>query len=104
MNLGNNERRMLKGMLSKPKATWTLDQILSVTGWDAQVHVAGAGKGLQEAGLVEVEASTSRLVTLGSEGKKAAEGGLLESRLWDWVRNQDKDQRYMGSRMSAGLV
>ena len=31
MNLGNNERRMLKGMLSEPKAKWTLDQILSVT-------------------------------------------------------------------------
>ncbi len=55
MNLGNNERRMLKGMLSEPKAKWTLDQILSVTGWDDQVHVAGAGKGLQEAGLVEVK-------------------------------------------------
>ena len=103
MNLGNNERRMLKGMLSEPKAKWTLDRILSVTGWDDQVHVAGAGKGLQEAGLVEVEESTSRLVTLGSEGKKAAEGGLLESRLWDWVRNQSEDQRNMGSLMSSGF-
>mgnify|MGYP000906911137 CR=1 FL=1 len=70
MNLGNNERRMLKAMLSEPKATWTLDQILSVTGWDDQVHVAGAGKGLQEAGLLEVGESTSRLVALGSEGKR----------------------------------
>ena len=61
---------MLKGMLSEPKAKWTLDRILSVTGWDDQVHVAGAGKGLQEAGLVEVEESISRLVTLGSEGKR----------------------------------
>ena len=103
MNLGNNERRMLKAMLSEPKATWTLDQILSVTGWDDQVHVAGAGKGLQEAGLLEVGESTSRLVALGSEGKKAAEGGLLESRLWDWVRNQGEDQRNMGSLMSSGF-
>ena len=89
MNLANNERRMLKGMLSEPKKKWTLDQLLSVTGWDDQVHVAGAGKGLQEEGLVEIEESTSRLVSLGSEGKKAVDDRLLESRLWDWIRNQD---------------
>jgi len=77
MNLGNNERRMLKGMLSEPEEKWSLDQLLSVTGWDDQVHVAGAGKGLQEAGMVEIEESTSSFVTLGSEGKKAAEDGLL---------------------------
>ena len=103
MNLGNNERRMLKGMLSEPEEEWSLDQLLSVTGWDDQVHVAGAGKGLQEAGMVVIEESTSRFVTLGSEGKKAAEGGLLESRLWDWIRNEKEDQRNMGSLMSSGF-
>ena len=103
MNLANNERRMLKGMLSEPKKKWTLDQLLSVTGWDDQVHVAGAGKGLQEEGLVEIEESTSRLVSLGSEGKKAVDDRLLESRLWDWIRNQDEGQRDMGSLMSSGF-
>ena len=99
MNLANNERRMLKGMLSEPNKEWTLDQLLSVTGWVDQVHVAGAGKGLQEAGLVEIKESTNRLVFLGPEGKKAAEGDLLESRLWDWIRNQDESHRGMSSLM-----
>ena len=103
MNLANNERRMLKGMLSEPNKEWTLDQLLSVTGWVDQVHVAGAGKGLQEAGLVEIEESTNRLVSLGPEGKKAAEGDLLESRLWDWIRNQDEGHRDMRSLMSSGF-
>ena len=103
MNLANNERRMLKGMLSEPNKDWTLDQLLSVTGWGDQVHVAGAGKGLQEAGLVEIEESTNRLVSLGPEGKKAAEGDLLESRLWDWIRNQDEGHRDMSSLMSSGF-
>ena len=103
MNLANNERRMLKGMLSEPNKEWTLDQLLSVTGWVDQVHVAGAGKGLQEAGLVEIEESTNRLVSLGPEGKKAAEGDLLESRLWDWIRNQDEGHRDMSSLMSSGF-
>lgn len=31
MNLGNNERRMLKGMISEPEEEWSLDQLLSVT-------------------------------------------------------------------------
>tara|TARA_B100001094_G_scaffold277415_1_gene286248 strand:- start:700 stop:2193 length:1494 start_codon:yes stop_codon:yes gene_type:complete len=103
MNLTNNERRMLKWMLSEPNKEWTLDQLLSVTGWEDQVHVAGAGKGLQEAGLVEIEESTNRLVSLGSEGKKAAEGNLLESRLWDWIRKQDDGHRDMSSLMSSGF-
>ena len=103
MNLANNERRMLKGMLSEPNKEWTLDQLLSVTGWVDQVHVAGAGKGLQEAGLVEIEESTNRLVSLGPEGKKAVEGDLLESRLWDWIRNQDEGHRDMRSLMSSGF-
>ena len=103
MNLANNERRMLKGMLSEPNKEWTLDQLLSVTGWVDQVHVAGAGKGLQEAGLVEIEESTNRLVSLGPEGKKAAEGDLLESRLWDWIRNQDEGHRDTSSLMSSGF-
>ena len=103
MNLANNERRMLKGMLSETNKEWTLDQLLSVTGWSDQVHVAGAGKGLQEAGLVEIAESTNRLVSLGPEGKKAAEGHLLESRLWDWIRNQDEDHRDMSSLMSSGF-
>ena len=103
MNLGNNERRMLKGMLSEPNREWSLEKLLSVTDWDDQVHVAGAGKGLQEAGMVEIEETTSRIVTLGLKGKKAADDGLLESRLWDWIRNKKESQRNMVSLMSSGF-
>jgi phenylalanyl-tRNA synthetase alpha chain len=103
MNLGNNERRMLKGMLSEPNREWSLEKLLSVTDWDDQVHVAGAGKGLQEAGMVEIEETTSRIVTLGLKGKKAADDGLLESRLWDWIRNKKEGQRNMVSLMSSGF-
>ena len=103
MDLGNNERRMLKAMLSKPNQEWSLEQLLSVTGWNDQVHVAGAGKGLQEEGMVEVKETTSRLVSLGGEGNKAYENGLLESRLWDWIRSVEEDQRNMGSLISSGF-
>ena len=103
MDLGNNERRMLKAMLSKPNQEWSLEQLLSVTGWNVQVHVAGAGKGLQEEGMVEVKETTSRLVSLGEEGNKAYENGLLESRLWDWIRSVEEDQRNMGSLISSGF-
>ena len=45
MELGNNEIRMLKVMQSDPNRAWEMDDILSETGWQDQVHVAGAGKG-----------------------------------------------------------
>ena len=101
MVLANNERRMLKGMLSEPNRVWSLEKLLSVTDWDDQVHVAGAGKGLHDAGMVEIEETTSRIVSLGPEGKRAANDGLLESRLWDWIRDKKDDQRTMSSLMSA---
>ena len=49
VDLGNNERRMLRAMLSEPSRAWSLEQLLSATGWDDQVHVAGAGAGLEAA-------------------------------------------------------
>ncbi|HIG33611.1 MAG TPA: phenylalanine--tRNA ligase subunit alpha [Candidatus Poseidoniales archaeon] len=103
MNLRNNERRMLKGMLSEPNSEWSLEKLLSVAEWDDQVHVAGAGKGLQEAGMVEITETTSRMVSLGAEGKRAADYGLLESRLWHWIRNKEEVQRTMSSLMSSNF-
>ena len=103
MNLGNNERRMLKAMLSHSNRKWTLSELLEATGWDDQVHVAGAGKGLQEAGMVDIQESTSRLASLGEEGKRAVKEGLLESRLWDWIRNASEEKRNMGALMSSGF-
>ena len=68
MDLGNNERRMLRVMLSEPPRSWSLEQLLSATGWDDQVHVAGAGAGLEKAGLVEVSEERVYSVSLGQEG------------------------------------
>ena len=53
--------------------------------------------------MVEVKETTSRLVSLGEEGNKAHENGLLESRLWDWIRSVEEDQRNMGSLISSGF-
>lgn len=103
MDLVNNERRMLKGMLSKPNDEWSLEQLLDVTGWSDQVHVAGAGKGLEELGLVEVEENFTRMASLGPEGRKAAENGLLESRLWEWISNKEEGQRSMDGLISSGF-
>ena len=103
LRLGNNERRMLKAMLSDPDRCWSLDGILSETHWEDQVHVAGAGKALEEAGLVEVAESTSKAVNLGPEGRRAATDGLLESRLWEWLKSQDEKNRSIKALMSAGF-
>ena len=54
MNLGNNERKMLRLMLSKPSIKWKLEDLLKGTGWTDQVHVAGSGRHLNELGLVEI--------------------------------------------------
>ena len=77
---------MLRAVLSDSSRKWTLGEILEATEWSDQVHVAGAGQALNEAGLVEISESSSRRVGLGPEGQKAASDGLLESRIWDWVQ------------------
>ena len=100
MDLGNNERRMLRAMLSEPNRPWSLGQLLSATGWDDQVHVAGAGAGLEEFGLAEVSEERVSSVSLGEEGKSAATEGLLEDRLWGWLREQGPDSRTMATLSS----
>ena len=52
LDLGNNERIMLKAMLSDSERPWTMGEILSATDWEDQVFAAGAGKTLEEAGLL----------------------------------------------------
>jgi len=102
VELGNNERRMLRAMLGDPQAIWSLDQLLEACEWVDQAHVAGAGLALNEAGMVEIEEVTSRMITLGEEGRKALNDGLLESRLFAWILNQPDDQR-MVSTMSQSF-
>ena len=54
-DLGNNERRMLKAMLTEPKSVWTLPKLLEACDWKDQAHVAGAGLNLQDAGILEID-------------------------------------------------
>ena len=89
-------------MLGDPQAIWSLDQLLEACEWTDQAHVAGAGLALNEAGMVEIKESTSRMITLGEEGRKALNDGLLESRLFTWILNQPDDQR-MVSTMSQSF-
>ena len=101
--VGNNERRMLKAMLSDPKRHWSLKEILGVTEWEDQVHVAGSGKVLQKEGLLEINEMQSNFVTLGEKGILASKEGLLEARLWGWISNQEQEERTMGALMLSGF-
>lgn len=103
MSLGNNERRMLRAMLSDASRTWNLADLLEATGWLDQVHIAGAGTGLAEAGLLEISESIASTVSLGPEGEKAAKAGLLESRIWDWMQDAAASERTMQGLFAAGF-
>lgn len=89
MDLSNNERRMLKAMQGDPGRTWGLDDVLSACGWDDQAHVAGAGTGLADEGLVSMEEAKTTMWSLGPEGVAAFENGLLEQRLFDFLSTSD---------------
>ena len=99
--LGNNERTMLRAMITEPQKVWNLEEILTITGWEDQVFVAGAGKSLEEEGLVNIEEEQRNFVSLGQEGLKANQEGLLESRLWEWVSLRDPEDRTMNALMSS---
>ena len=101
MDIGNNERRMLRAMLSDPSREWTLDELLSEAGWADQVHVAGSGAVLEEAGLVSVTEHREVVVSLGEEGWRASNDGLLETRIWNWLVSQKPEDRTMSALSST---
>ena len=103
MSLGNNEKKMLRSMRSKQENVWTLEELLEITQWNDQVHVAGAGKSLDENGFVETIEKNLKFITLGAEGVKAAENSLLEKRIWDWILSQKENNRTMNELFSAGF-
>lgn len=86
-NLVNPEKRLLKILQSDQNKEWQLEELLQACDWQDQAIVVGAGQGLMEAGLIAVTETVSKTVSLGSEGRKAAEFGLLEQRLWDWIND-----------------
>ena len=103
MDMSNNDRTMLKSMLTDPNRKWSINDLLESTGWDDQVHVAGSGQSLSELGLVAIHESKTRIVSLDSEGEKAAQNGLLEERIWKWYLDSDGDKRNMENLFDAGF-
>ena len=101
MEFGNNELIMLKAMLTNPSKDWTLDSLFEQTGWDDQVHIAGAGNVLSELKYVEINEEVTSLISLGQEGKNSLEIGLLESRLWSWITNNDENERTLSNLLSS---
>jgi len=90
-------------MRSKEQHVWTLEELLKITQWKDQVHVAGAGKSLDENEFVETIEKHMKFVTLGSEGLKAVENGLLEERIWNWMISQTEKKRTMNELFNAGF-
>ena len=90
-------------MRSKEQHVWTLEELLQITQWKDQVHVAGAGKSLDENEFVETIEKHMKFVTLGSEGLNAIENGLLEERIWNWMISQIEKKRTMSELFNAGF-
>tara|TARA_B100000989_G_scaffold136953_1_gene101700 strand:+ start:23676 stop:25136 length:1461 start_codon:yes stop_codon:yes gene_type:complete len=83
--LTNPERRMLRALQTRHDE-WTLDDILEACDWNDQAIAASAGHGLSNHGLVKTIKTSKKGVILGDEGLKAAEFGLLEKRLWEFIK------------------
>ena len=101
--LSNNDKAMLKAMLTDCDRDWTVQELLDLTGWNDQVHVAGSGKSLNELGLVKITENHVKLISLDTEGKRALEFGLLENRIWDWFLESEIEDRTMDNLFKAGF-
>ena len=85
--LTNPERRMLRAMQTRDDS-WTLNEILEICEWDDQAIAVSAGHGLSNHGYVKISESSEKSVILGSEGEKAADEGLLEAKIWDFIQTK----------------
>ena len=83
--LTNPERMMLRALQSRD-SNWTLQEVLESCNWDDQAIAVSAGHGLANHGLVKMNESSKLDVILGSEGESAAVNGLLEARLWNYIK------------------
>ena len=89
-NLLNPERRMLLKMQQNEQTVWSLDELLVACDWTDQAVAVGAGHGLENRGFVSVEENVTTEIRLDSEGDNALECGLLEQRLWNWMKAVDE--------------
>ena len=90
VELTNPERRMLRSMLVAPSEVHTLDRIMDACDWNDQAVAVGAGQGLCDKGVVEIQETVRRTIHPGQEGHNAITNGLLEERLWSWISSQDE--------------
>ena len=89
-DLLNPERRMLRAMqLSEPDRSWDLESLLAACEWTDQAVAVGAGHGLQNHGLVDVDEEVLREISLDVAGEDAHQNGLLEHRIWSWMNGLD---------------
>ena len=86
LNLLNPERRMLLKMQQIDHPSWSLEQVLETCSWTDQAVAVGAGHGLENHGFVKLSEVVTTDIQLDSEGEKAMHSGLLEQRLWDWMK------------------
>ncbi len=89
----NPERRMLRAMQQRD-GNWKLEEVLEACNWDDQAIAVAAGHGLSNHGYVKINETSQTDVILGSEGQNALEKGLLESRLWNYIKsNKDASMK-----------
>ena len=89
----NPERRMLRAMQQRD-GLWNLEEVLEACNWDDQAIAVAAGHGLANHGYVKISETSVTDVILGSEGQNAVEQGLLESRLWNYIKsNKDASMK-----------
>ena len=92
-DLLNPERRMLRAMqLSEAERSWDLDSLLAACDWTDQAVAVGAGHGLQNHGLVNVDEQVLREISLDVGGEDAQQNGLLEHRIWSWMNSLSEDE------------
>ena len=107
--LTNPERRMLRTLKTR-KDEWNLDEILHACEWGDQAIAVSAGHGLTNLGLAKTLEASQKDVILGSEGEKALQNGLLESRLWAFIQSnpgasmKDLAQNLRKMRQDLALV
>ena len=84
---------MLRAMQQRD-GLWNLEEVLEACNWDDQAIAVAAGHGLANHGYVKISETSVTDVILGSEGQNAVEQGLLESRLWNYIKsNKDASMK-----------
>tara|TARA_Y100001978_G_scaffold203399_1_gene228934 strand:+ start:1960 stop:3471 length:1512 start_codon:yes stop_codon:yes gene_type:complete len=102
VQLNNSEKRVLRVIQSDKTKNWTVDELSKITKFEDQAIIVGAGQGLSEKGLLNETETKKVFWKLGKEGIRAFSNGLLELKLWKWVKNTNDTS--MKSLQSSSIV